>query len=345
MILILNPTQACNMACRYCYNKESDMKTLSLVTFEIIVKKFIDHYDYIEYSWHGGEPLLMGRNYFKKIVEIQNCFYRGNPNKKYINTIQTSGLLLNSTWYDFFTSMDFHITVSYDGIDSDRVFPNNNSTYEIVSKNIVELKNEKNYSPRIVCVLSSTNINYPHKIYFHFKHLKIPSFSVLPYFGKDESLKIYSQQYYNFHKSLFEIWRNDKDDIIKNILPLSQILNSLLQLNSERMCSWNGNCFEELHSIETQGDIYLCNGLFENEHKIGNILKDELCDIYKSKNYIQANQQQQEAFTECKECNVSSICNCGCRISSFYSTGSLNHKDPLCHGRKKLIEYISKSIL
>lgn len=345
MVIVLNPTKECNMTCRYCYSENSNDKILSLKTFNIIVEKFTDYYDNVEYSWHGGEPLLMEKNYFSNIIEVQNNYYKSRTSKSFYNSIQTNGYLLTPHWYEFLTSLNFDIIVSYDGINSVRLFKNNQSTHERVTKNIKQLKNGNNNSLRITCVLSKDNIDTPHEIYRHFKQLNISSFSLLPYFGEDKSLKIYNTQYYKFHKTLFEIWRNDNDKIIKNILPLSQILNSILKKGNEKMCSWKGKCFENIHCIEPNGDIYLCSGLFKPNHKIGNILTDELHDVYESVNFQRAIMSQYAAINECSNCEVMNICNSGCRIASYYSNGNLGTKDPLCEGRKNLIEYISQYVM
>jgi len=332
------------MSCQYCYSSENGNSILTPETFDTIVHKFGSYYNFIHFSWHGGEPLLMGKNYFQLIYEIQNSFFQENKNKVYSNSIQTNGWLLNPTWYNFLKSLNFSITVSYDGLNSVRMLKNNQPIHLGLVNRLKELHEKTGYSPPITCVLSKRNINFPKEMYNHFKELKISSFAILPYFGKDKSFQISSNGYYLFHKNLFDVWRNDKSKVIKNILPFSQILNSIFHNFNENICSWDGKCFENSLAIEPNGDIYLCNGLFDSTHKIGNIITDNLIDIYQAKNYKNAITAQNDVINSCKNCDVFKICGSGCRIGSFFLHGHLNKKDALCEGRKRIIKYVLESV-
>ena len=108
----------CNLGCSYCYYldkfKSDERSVLPLELLEKIIKEYIEINDneQIVFDWHGGEPLLLGLDYFKKIVEFQKR-YRGN--KHIYNTIQTNATLLDGDFALFFKENNFLVGVSIDG--------------------------------------------------------------------------------------------------------------------------------------------------------------------------------------------------------------------------------------
>ena len=67
LILIVKPTHRCNMNCTYCYDRTKRLvhsENMTLEGAEQILKTFVGKYDKIEWTWHGGEPLLMSAKDF-----------------------------------------------------------------------------------------------------------------------------------------------------------------------------------------------------------------------------------------------------------------------------------------
>ena len=96
------PTDACNMACIYCYHEPHffDIEKISYKTLDHIMRISIPYYKKINFIWHGGEPLLMGIDFYKKAVELENKY---NINDSLItNSIQTNLTFLNEDFADFF---------------------------------------------------------------------------------------------------------------------------------------------------------------------------------------------------------------------------------------------------
>ena len=104
----------CNLDCSYCYYLDkkkmfADNSVMPMSLLEKIIKDYIqiNNNEQIVFDWHGGEPLLLGVDYFKKIVDIQNKYKCG----KYVyNTIQT-----NDDFAKFFKDNGFLVGVSIDG--------------------------------------------------------------------------------------------------------------------------------------------------------------------------------------------------------------------------------------
>lgn len=119
-IMIKPAGSLCNLDCNYCYyldkadiygGREPKMTEQML---EVFVREYIQANDVPEvtFNWHGGEPLVMGLDFYRKAMELERKYADG---KKINNTIQTNGTLITREWADFFAQNDFLVGVSLDG--------------------------------------------------------------------------------------------------------------------------------------------------------------------------------------------------------------------------------------
>ncbi|MCJ7595992.1 MAG: radical SAM protein, partial [Desulfobacterales bacterium] len=112
----------CNLRCHYCYYLEKEhlypMGESFRMPDDILEKYIIQHIEaspdeVIRFSWHGGEPTVLGLDYFQRIVALQR---RHQPSHRHItNGIQTNGTLLDEDWCRFLGSEGFAVGLSLDG--------------------------------------------------------------------------------------------------------------------------------------------------------------------------------------------------------------------------------------
>lgn len=111
----------CNLGCTYCYylRKEDRLGLapggrMSDEVLDAIIRQAItgQDLDEIVFNWHGGEPALLGLDYFRHVVELQRRY--AGP-KSIRNNFQTNGTLLDEAWCEFFKRHDFFIGLSLDG--------------------------------------------------------------------------------------------------------------------------------------------------------------------------------------------------------------------------------------
>lgn len=143
MLVIMRPTESCNLQCRYCYNAVSaPSTTMSAETLHNAIKSVLSYFRKVIFLWHGGECTLMGIDYLRKALQIQRKYKRDG--QTIINEIQTNGTLLNSEWIDFFSENNFYVGVSIDGPaclnDTARLYGNGRGTYNDIFRSIVLLK-------------------------------------------------------------------------------------------------------------------------------------------------------------------------------------------------------------
>src|SRR5262249_54203224 len=67
----------------------------------------------VVFSWQGGEPTLLGVDFFRKVVALEQKYAR--PGLKIQNDLQTNGTLLNEEWCAFLKEHRFLVGLSIDG--------------------------------------------------------------------------------------------------------------------------------------------------------------------------------------------------------------------------------------
>ena len=120
--IMVKPTGSlCNLNCTYCYYLEkqnlfpgkNDFK-LPEDLLEIFIKQYIEaqQVPVVTFTWQGGEPTLLGLDYFRKVIELQKKYSAG---KNIENAFQTNGTRLDDDWCRFFTDNGILVGISIDG--------------------------------------------------------------------------------------------------------------------------------------------------------------------------------------------------------------------------------------
>ncbi len=116
----------CNLDCTYCYYLEKEKLypqtrqfKMTDETLDSYIRQYIESQasSEVSFAWQGGEPTLMGLEYFQKVVQLQRKYANG---KKIGNALQTNGTLLTDEWGRFFSDNQFLIGLSIDGVKGGR---------------------------------------------------------------------------------------------------------------------------------------------------------------------------------------------------------------------------------
>ncbi|MBR3989956.1 MAG: anaerobic sulfatase maturase [Bacteroidales bacterium] len=119
--IMLKPAgSSCNLECRYCYYLDKAglyggrEPVMSEQMLETVVREYISANEVPEvtFNWHGGEPLLLGMDFYRKALALEEKYADG---KTIHNTIQTNGILLDRPWAEFFRQHHFLVGISIDG--------------------------------------------------------------------------------------------------------------------------------------------------------------------------------------------------------------------------------------
>ena len=328
----------CNLDCEYCFYLEKEKLYPENNNFmmgdnvlEAFIKQKIKGQDIstVSFVWQGGEPTLLGVDYFRKVVEYQRKYADG---KKIENGFQTNGILLDDEWCSFFSQNNFLVGISIDGPqalhDKYRVHKGGQPTFEKVVNGINILKKHK-VEFNTLTVVNRVNSYFPIEVYNFLKDTGsrymqfIPVVErisekenlqlVLPDFSGDARVTDWSveaEQYGNFLCKIFDEWvRRDVGEYFIQIFDVA--LESHLGIQ-QSLCVFNETCGKAL-AIEHNGDIYSCDHYVYPENKLGNIIDRPLESMVYSKQQIEFGQNKKNNLPKyCRNCKVKYACNGEC---------------------------------
>lgn len=340
----------CNLRCRYCYYLEK--KTLYpdtssfIMSADILERYIIQHIEAsteqnIFFSWHGGEPLLAGIDFFRKIVELEE---KHKPTGSIIiNGIQTNGTLINETWASFLAENKFLTGISIDGPgdlhNRYRVTADNKPSlsgtmrgYDLLMKYKVQCE--------ILCVVNSFNVRFPLVVYNFFKELGGKYITFLPLVERRSGTKsgvsrstVPAFEFGRFLISIFNEWIERDIGTIK-----IQIFEEAARTafgQDHTLCIFKENC-GGVPVIEHNGDFYTCDHFVNADNLIGNIMDGSVAaflDSDKQKIFGKAKSITLPRY--CIDCEVRAMCNGECPKNRFINTPDgepgLNY---LCSGYK-----------
>lgn len=351
----------CNLACEYCYYlpKQKLYPDSKCVMTDDVLEEFTRQYinaqktKMVTFAWQGGEPLLMGLDFFKKAVELQEKYKK--PGMQIQNTLQTNGTLIDDDWAKFFHAHEFLIGISIDGPpelhNTYRKDKTGNGSFQRVKKGLVKLqKNGVDYN--ILACVSQANVHHPLDVYRYFRDdLDAQFVQFIPIVQRDnetghqEGLRltdrsISGEEYGNFLISVFDEWvRNDVGTVFVQIFDVT--LNSWMRQPAS-LCIFSAACGNAM-ALEHNGDLYSCDHFVEPRNKLGNIMDTHLLDLVgKRKQYQFAIKKSKKVPQYCKECEFWFICHGACpknRVDKDPSgEPNLNH---LCAGYYKFFTHIA----
>lgn len=337
----------CNIHCTYCYAypfKSKKFNILSLDMLEKIIKEAFSITNRLIVSWHGGEPTMVGTDYFKSYMKIVNKYKKDN--QEIFNMIQTNAILIDKEMAKFFKDNNFIVSVSLDGCEDshnkNRLTYNKKGTFDLVMNGVNILREEGIYPPVIATVSQNTyddcEENYNFFIKNGFTEIK---FSPV-YDSATDDFSINDEKWFDYLKKVFDIWTKNCDPNIK-IREIDEILMWFAGTET-LLCSNRGMCSKWI-SIDELGNIYPCEYL-RSSNSYGNIKDISLKQVFDLKEYKDFVKKINYIPNKCEKCKLLSICHNGCPATRTNNRGELTYKGiyVYCNQRKKLFDYIKEII-
>ncbi len=345
----------CNLACHYCYylKKEhlypnSESFRMPYETLEEYIVQHIEAYPekVIRFSWHGGEPTVLGLDYFRKIVALQRKYKP--PDRRIVNGIQTNGTLLDEGWCRFLATEGFAVGLSLDGTremhDRYRVTKDQKPTHEQAMQGYKLLQKHRVYTD-ILCVVNAYNVRFPLRVYRFFKQINARYITFLPMVeqqldarGGVSDISVPAEAWGAFLCAIFDEWRDQDIGRIKVQIFEEAARTAFNQEHS--LCIFRPTC-GDIPVVEHNGDFYSCDHFVDVEHRLGNIKETPLVELLESPAQRAFGEAKFETLPRyCRECGVRAMCNGGCPKNRFIMTPDgepgLNY---LCAGYKRFFNH------
>lgn len=339
----------CNLRCEYCYylDKNSHMP-MDLAILETYITQHIEANldDTLFFSWHGGEPTVLGLDYFQTIVDIQKKHLPDGCT--IINGMQTNGTLLNEDWCRFMSENGFVVGLSLDGPEEIhnrfRKTGKGHSTFDRAMTGWTLLQAYQIPS-EILCVVNSANVQHPDLIYSFFKEISGQFFTFLPLVermpGSESGVSartVPAKIFGDFLITIFDIWKSEDIGHIK-IQIFEEALRTAFN-QDHTLCIFKETC-GGVPVIESNGDFYSCDHYVDKDHRLGNIMDTHLLNLLESDTQRLFGQDKKDCLTQkCRTCDVLNMCNGGCPKNRFVNSPDgqpdLNY---LCDGYKKFFTH------
>ncbi len=338
LTVLLEPTAECNLRCRHCYHAKTDytVNKMTLSTLDLVLRSISAYYKDVKIIWHGGEPLLMGYDFFENAYSLFEsysskygiCFQFG---------VQTNGTLLDDRLIDLFEKTDTHISLSYDGKFNDVL---RQRTHE-VEQTIGRLKN-KGVDFSCISTISSANVRHMREMYEQFKSLGVPvKFNPIYPDGAAKSYREYlitKEEWTNNFVDLFNDWFFDMNCNI----PFTSCMDALRKYVFGFSGCIGGACLYRYVAVNSYGDLYPCGRLISDGFKLINVgaIKD-IREAFITKTYTEILNSNMKRVGKCKACKWFSRCHSGCNASASLS-GNLEKAYLFdCYFNKKIFGLIS----
>jgi len=323
--VMLKPISAhCNLQCTYCYYlrvlemyPHQAVRRIRDDVLESFVRQYLDRPDaVVNFMFQGGEPMLMGLDFFRKVLELQRRYAR--PDQHVTNALQTNGTLLDEQWCDFLARHNFLVGISIDGDrmvhDAYRRDAHGRGSFDRVMRGL-NLLQKHGVEYNVLVLLNDRNSRDPTATYRFLVNRGvrfiqfIPCLERNPDTGQIEPYSLPPEAYGRLLCETFDLWRSR--DVGQVFV---QIFENTLQAHlglAPSLCVQAPRCGHQL-VLEFNGDLYACDHYVYPSHRLGNILEtpmDELAASPKQQAFGAAKADLPEV---CRQCEFRFACHGGC---------------------------------
>jgi uncharacterized protein len=368
---------ACNLNCEYCFYLEKQALFGAGEQYRMsdkVLSAFITNYvssqptPVVEFVWQGGEPTLVGLDFFKRVVELQKSFL---GTKTITNSLQTNGTLLDDEWCRFLKQHNFMVGISLDGPkeihDQYRRDRRGNGTFDHVIRGLRLLQKHK-VEYNVLASVARETARRPLEVYRFLRGQGVEFIQFAPIvervaddrsrqhglrlaepasLDREEpqtevtSWSVIPGEYGDFLIAVYEEWvRHDVGAVF--VMNFEWALNAWIG-NPSPVCIHAEQCGKSL-VIEHNGDVYACDHCVYPEYKLGNVLSDKLTAMSERSRQAGFGVAKETTLPKwCRECKVLAACRGGCPKHRFLTS---NYDEPglhyLCEGYRKFFLHIRK---
>jgi uncharacterized protein len=356
--LLAKPTGAiCNLDCKYCFFLSKEMLypgsrfRMADDLLETYIKQLLESQTGPEViiGWQGGEPTLMGLEFFQRSIELVKQHVKAGQRVSY--TIQTNGTKLNDEWCAFFKKHQVLVGLSIDGPqamhDFYRVDKGGQGSYDDVIRGWRCLR-KHGVDVNVLCTVHAVNGNHGVEVYRFFRDvLKTEFIQFIPIVELAASgtevteRSVGADQWGRFMIDVFDEWV--KRDVGKVYVQMFDAALASWVGASQSMCIFSETCGSAL-ALEHNGDLYSCDHFVEPKHLLGNIQKVHMLQLVVSDQQRRFGLAKRDTLPAyCRSCDVRFACHGECPKNRFITTPDgepgLNY---LCAGYKSLFHHIDR---
>jgi len=325
----------CNLSCSYCFYKSKNLLSFSpcphRMTDDILVESLrqarVASTDALTICWQGGEPTLMGLDFFKRALELEERFC---PGEKTANALQTNGLLIDKEWARFLKKNDFLVGLSIDGPkhihDKYRCNAAGHGSWASVIDS-AKLLLDEGVSVNALSVITDYSVKFPLEIYEFNMSIGLDHMQFIPcvdnYFdGHKLNSTFYPQpeDLGKFLTNIFDIWYSALGTSKQTFVRFFEDVFFKYMGLSSPDCSLLEECGNYV-VIEHNGDVYPCDFFVEDRWLLGNIINGQIKHMLNSAMQNEFGKKKRTLPHNCISCQWLNYCRGGCPKDRLENTG------------------------
>ena len=349
--LLIKPSGPdCNLACKYCFytcktsvfgtgRHRMSGQVLNKLIKDYITLDFVGH----SFAWQGGEPTVMGLDFYKKVVSLQK---QHSPSGRSVsNALQTNAVLLDEKWCSFLSEYNFLVGISLDGPkkihDYYRLDHAGNGTFDRVVAAIEKCR-AHSVQFNVLVLLNNKNVICPDELFDFFTELKIKYLQFVPCVEKDPKTgniadySITPGQFGDFLCRVFDRWRQYGPRKL-SVRIFDSILSFYIQ-GRHTNCTFSPKC-DDYIVIEHNGDAFACDFFVQPDCKLGSILQTPIEELAHGTEKMSFARRKQSLCNACLVCRYLDICRGGCLKDRAALTDSYDCQSYFCPAYKKFFDY------
>lgn len=331
----------CNLRCRYCYVFASRRNAQKFNPGDIatLIHNCSVGFDGVEFCWHGGEPLLVGMEFYQAVIEAQRVEQRTRT-IEYRNLLQSNGTLLNESWFRFLKENGIRAGISFDAPPDVHAFHRGVAPEETIA--LWERLKRFGLPINVLCVVSKLNAGRGKEIFEFFVAHGVNSYSFLPLRMvplASRPPQPTDEEVFDLYRTTFDLWAHTPNTI-RSIEPLETMVRALL---GERplLCSFAASCPERMITIDQEGNVIPCSSLVAEKFIVGNVLQEPLVQVLAKPAVQKLSLLRAESLRQhCHGCEFVALCNGGCRADAYWHSGRYDGQYPYCRARKMTFEHL-----
>ena len=364
----------CNLDCSYCYYTEKAAlyppRTQFCMT-DAVLETYIKDYiaasalPEIMFFWQGGEPTLLGLDFFESVVELQNKYKP--ENQTVTNSLQTNGTLIDDSWVGFLAENNFLVGISIDGParlhDRFRVGKKDEKTFVKVEQ-AIKILQAGGVEYNTLTTVQHRNFRFGAEVYRYLRDLGVEYMQFIPIVerrrpdgelagppdleAQNKKTKITEWSvpqdgYGDFICAVFDVWR--KSDVGKVFVQPFDVHLGLRMGEPSTLCVNARSCGKGL-VMEHNGDLYACDHYVYSTHRLGNVMETPMQELVADVRQLKFGEDKHKKLpSECVACRFLTYCGGGCPKHRFMPSKSdgfdLNY---FCPSYTKIAEYIEPAM-
>ncbi len=334
----------CNLACDYCFYRDKSSlypgrTRMPLSTLEEFISQALGDGGPVSFSWQGGEPTLMGLDFFKDVVSFQKK--HGSRRQKVSNSLQTNGTLIDEQWARFLYKYNFLVGLSLDGPrdlhDHYRKYPDGSGSYgEVIRAS--EILQRFDVPFNVLTVLNSRTVKQPTRMVNFFLQNGFTHFQFIPAIEVVTTEDVreiapFSPRPEEVGEFLDIVFQKCSEEFPPtfSVRYFDSLLRVLLG-GEPGLCRMRSTCGSYL-VIEYNGDVYPCDFFVEEEKRLGNLTEAPLKALEENEPLKDFVRNKSQLPAECRECEFLPYCYGGCPRNRGLPSGPKD-KTYLCESYK-----------